>query len=381
MSEISVGKLIRSMADFPAPSGGVITLQNGVYNIDAALVTSDRFVIPDGSVVLFRGSDAFSSGITYTGIGTMFTGTDFVSFSLIESFYSAPNGTAVDFQSTAPSGFNFFMITAVFIDCVTLGTFKNATTMGFEFSAFQDIGIGAIFDTFDLFAMAICQCNSWKNQTTSMFTFQGANNELQMSNFATRPKSNESVFDIKSSSTMDVASITGSPVNLLELGSVFAAGSKNQTDINWNFIGNSNIPDSMAGLFTSFQNNALVTTIAMVDTPVKINAVWLEDSIITERFTFNSNGTMTYIGLESIDISIGAIATFNITGTKQLSLYVAKNGSVASSTQATAEVKNDVQMTVFGTISVVTNDTIELQVENNTDAVNPTVTFSTMKIG
>jgi len=55
--------------DFPAPSGGVITLPTGLYCFKAPVTLSDRFEIEAGATVKFC-ADQFNNTITYTGTGT-----------------------------------------------------------------------------------------------------------------------------------------------------------------------------------------------------------------------------------------------------------------------------------------------------------------------
>lgn len=72
------------MADFPTPSGGVITLPTGKYLIKANLVTSDRFFIGAGSTVTIEIDDSRVNSLTYVGTGTLFTSTNATNFILQE---------------------------------------------------------------------------------------------------------------------------------------------------------------------------------------------------------------------------------------------------------------------------------------------------------
>lgn len=76
---------IFTMADFPAPIGGLITLPSGMYIIKEDLVTSDRFFFDSGVNVTIRGDDLRNIIFTYTGTSTMFIGTDFAAFCIENS--------------------------------------------------------------------------------------------------------------------------------------------------------------------------------------------------------------------------------------------------------------------------------------------------------
>ena len=75
--------LIETEADFPVQDATTITLSTGVYNLNAVIVTSKRFIVANGSSVIFRGGDAFVHGIVYTGSGDMYTVTDFIDLSFV----------------------------------------------------------------------------------------------------------------------------------------------------------------------------------------------------------------------------------------------------------------------------------------------------------
>lgn len=64
-----------SIDDFPAPSGGVITLVNNTrYMIKGPIITSNRFLIPDGGGVVLEGVHDAQNSLIYNGVGTLFTG-------------------------------------------------------------------------------------------------------------------------------------------------------------------------------------------------------------------------------------------------------------------------------------------------------------------
>lgn len=311
--------VVEAMSDFPAAVAGVITLESKLYIINSALSTSDRFEIPTGISTRLFGNIFFIHGITYTGAGSMFTGTDFASIDLSNMFLSCPSGTLFDIQPGTPQAGGLFVIDCTLIDCSSLGTVKNINTFGTTFTAILDIGTGLVFDSVDLIAIFDTQSNSWKNQSTSMFTIQGTNKEVTVSGFSSRPKSNESVFDIKAGSTIEVGSVTGSPTNLTDGGSVFASGSKNQEDINWKFIGNTNIPDSDTKGEAIIIGSALTTDIPAQNALVFANVTGFATDE-SERVTFSSDGFATYTGLEDASIILdGSVGFEPATATKTLS--------------------------------------------------------------
>lgn len=65
---------VTSIGDFPPAVAGVITLEEDVvYRIDAQIITSNRFIIPDGSVSVFESTNNAVNSFIYTGTDTWFT--------------------------------------------------------------------------------------------------------------------------------------------------------------------------------------------------------------------------------------------------------------------------------------------------------------------
>jgi len=113
---------INSEGDFPAPSGGVITLEAKTYNIGDSITTSNRFVMVDGTVI--TGNNPFAFPFTYTGTGTMFTGVNSSSgFDFI--LLNAPSGQLFDFSSTLGNGSTFGLNVVTVASCAKFGTFEN----------------------------------------------------------------------------------------------------------------------------------------------------------------------------------------------------------------------------------------------------------------
>lgn len=312
--------LIESMSDFPAAVAGVITLTSGVYHINAALTTTDRFEVDTSASVRLVGGVFSIHGIVYTGSGNMFSGSGFGTLDFDNLFLSCPNGTLFDIQPASPSATSLYLIDSGIVDCSSLGTIKNLTTFSTEFCAFQDIGTGLVMDSIGSSGMLNSQSTSWKNQSTAMFTVQGAWGTCVFNAFLFLPGSNETVFDIKSTSTIRTGSVVSCPVDLSNNGSVFASGSKDQTDIYWTFKSNSNIPDSMAETQLSLTDNLTATAVGTVDTPTLIAGSWVDSA---ERFTTTASGRAKYIGLEAITLSLSANPTAVLdTGTnKDVSFY------------------------------------------------------------
>jgi hypothetical protein len=123
--------------------------------------------------------------------------------------------------------------------------------------------------------------------------------------------------------------------------------------------------------------NTTPTNIVTLEVPVKINGVTTANSI-NQKFT-HTNNRATYVG--AINRSFKVTATLSVTSTSsndQIGFYVAKNGSVIPDSEmyVTTNTNSRAESVTIQTITnLVTNDYVEIWVENDTDASDVIITF------
>ena len=86
--------------------------------------------------------------------------------------------------------------------------------------------------------------------------------------------------------------------------------------------------------------------------------------------------------MEGRDISLTLTATVNPAGggTKSISTYFAKNGTVDLNTRGNVSASAGGQITNIAIISLVTGDTVQAFIENNTDTSNITIEVASIRI-
>jgi hypothetical protein len=151
----------------------------------------------------------------------------------------------------------------------------------------------------------------------------------------------------------------------------------------WQFLVNDDIRDTRTDALLSLSSNALETTISVINTPVKVNGgtAWVDES--TSQFTIDTNGRATYTGGKDarLPISISSTIAMASGGAKNITVYVAINGSIIAASGATGSVSTTAGR--IGTIWQETfqpNDFVELFVENNSDTTNIVVTDSVLRV-
>jgi hypothetical protein len=124
LASLGITKIVfvETLADFPAPVGGIITLVSGItyYVIANVNIGTNRIVVSTDNTII--GSSFKTSSLTSTTTGNMLTITS--SFALRFIKLSAPSGTIVDVDATGdPMG--RFVWQSVYFTGGTIGTIKN----------------------------------------------------------------------------------------------------------------------------------------------------------------------------------------------------------------------------------------------------------------
>lgn len=130
------------------------------------------------------------------------------------------------------------------------------------------------------------------------------------------------------------------------------------------------------------QGNATATTIASTATPVLVAGTWTVD--LQGSFTGTTGGRLTYTGTETQICRVVACLTLAPTsGSNQhISVYVAKNGSVITSSRMMSHGSNGDEdaISVSWQLSLATNDYIEIFVQNGTATNNILVSRAVLSI-
>jgi len=129
--------------------------------------------------------------------------------------------------------------------------------------------------------------------------------------------------------------------------------------------GNAAISVGLIGLV----DNAVVTTISTIDTPVKIDPAAFTSHELT-NFVQSTNGRLTYTGTATKDFFVLANVSLSAgANNKDMTIYIAKNGSIDNDTKSSNITLSGspTETSIMFILSLATNDFLELFVENNTD--------------
>ena len=129
----------------------------------------------------------------------------------------------------------------------------------------------------------------------------------------------------------------------------------------------------------SMHDNATVTTIASVDTPVKVAGTTLVGASIA-LFTHADN-RLTYTGPTTHEFMVTAVGAVTAANNKALGIYIAKNGTPIGESEMYVTGAGTTALVNWSTqhlVEMATNDYVEIWVENETDATD--VTFPIINV-
>jgi hypothetical protein len=364
---------INAAEDFPAASGGIITLaDNTVYVISGTIVITDTITPGTGSSIVSL--ESHSNELSYTGTGSMFLGTN-KSLHVSSVSLRCANGTLLDFTDTAPlkesviefSGVEFVIVKHVglctdikqlrYFACV----YDDITTTGHTFAG----DIEQVFAGASDFVM---------NAASPVFDLGTATFDLMWSSdFQVKLLNAGATFVTGLASGANInTSGTGQLVNGLYLGTGTALSGVSSDDLLWFFHNNSTIANTAPDAVTYMTNNATETVISTQNVPVPVLGTFSEHR--ASHFSTTAAGRITYLGQQDHRTTISASLTAKTASgsDKDITIYVALNGSIvansAISNNAKLSTKNNTVMIWKEVMS--TNDYIEIWVENNIDTIN-----------
>lgn len=359
-------------------SAGTYFLPANFYMFNASIDfgTADIVLNDEDGCYFFRGL-CVQVALTYSGSSAFISDdADNITFQWENMFINTPNSAP---YSLTMAGNSLIIELVVFLNSGAQAMLDGYAFMTTKYLISIASVTGFLANNIGTISCQVPQYNSGQNIAGVYLTVSGVSSgSLTMSDIDSRPESNEGFLNIQTNYG-GLVSLTGG-IHRGGGGGFLGLSDRNQTDPDINANNITNVPNSVNLAAGSIQGSATVTVISTVDTPVKINATW--DDVVKSRFSFNANGTWTYTGNELIVVVAAMICTIDAAGggTKTMSVYIAKNGSVVTTAHGRGSGSSEAQISVVGFITVETGDTIEGFIENNSDNGNLTVTTASMDI-
>ena len=362
--------VIKTLADFPTPVLSVITLAaNTVYLIDGNInVAGNGFVLSENTTILGFGDAA--SSITSSTTGNLFTATK--NFVINNLNISAASATIFSCTGSASETafLNHFHITTA----SSIGTFTTWHSLNWQYGRVSTVTsplsmVGACNSILMDEINFIAGYTTAINLGTATFDFASIN---------------QCRFQNASATNHIIVAASGGNINAGNIGTIFEntfnASATNivngwtSGDLQWYANANSNLGTTTRNA-QMYMHTTSTTTIGSGSgdngNPIKISAGTNWVSAHADQFTVNTNGRITYNGINTAEFVIDCKISGTVAaGTSTFTFYLAKNGSIITSSKSTEEFSSSAigsASSVCSIVSLVATDYIEVFVENDTD--------------
>jgi len=322
--------------------------------------------------------------ITYTGISTLFTGTN-VGNGQLRHLQLLNTGSGTLFGAIGNSSAHIFLFEVDIDGWADVGTLTSWNLTGINFSVVTNNAAG--------FKFVNCANNfaataTWFNTVDSfepLVTFTGAGTQtLTYSNMTIIPIGTETAFSID-----DVVGIRAvlTDINGIPAGTMFTAGKLDQTDIKVSSNHNQNQASSRAIGSVFVRENTNLTTINTINVNEDLDLGTAVAGSNIERFSLTDavTGELTYTGIEPFSgiVNVNA-AVLADAGSPEYHIRVVKNGLILPDDMdmavETPDALSTIPVSLLVPITLVTGDTIRVQVRNSDNTNDLTVNHFSMSI-
>jgi len=374
-------KVINEAADFPEPSGGVITLEDNItYYISANVVTSDRFICGANNII--TSNNPFANALIYTGSGDMFTGVN-VSFAVDRGVISCPNSQPFNFSATAGNFPTFGLNLTTIANCQKCGTFDNLRSVNVTNTAFFDCTDG----------ISISGVDNWDTVTVSRLRIDGGTsviNGLDLTSSLHETFELNNYVIIGGVGTVGITGLANNAnikpdfiasVDQCEFTSgVTPLSGITIEDVRFSFLSNSGLQDSTIDA-NPYLSTATTVTISTSGVYEKINqGNWLFSE--ASRLSVSTDGDVTNLMEKPVKIQINGSITIEKVGggSDLLTARLVYNDLPNDPQSAITELGTDnTQPTNIGLVGIFTlepGDSISIYVANQDSTSNVVVNYA-----
>lgn len=376
---------VNSIDDFPEAIGGVITLAAQTnYMIGATIVTSDRFVAQDGTVL--TSNNPFFPGLIYTGGSVMFTGLN-SNFALDRIAISCPGGTAFDFSCTPGNGSTFGLNIVSIIECASVGTFDNLRAINWTnssaFNATQGLTITGVgnWEVMSVIRMGLTSASA---SFVGLDFTNSIHRSVEINNYVLNGVSGAvGISGLTASANME-PSFVASVAQCEFVAPVTPLSGISEDDIRFSFLGNAGVPNSTvsANPYLTTQTTVTINTAGVYE---KINqSNW--DSTIATRVTVTPDGDIINDLEDEIKIQITGTATVEKVGggTDLITARLVYNDDPTNAESVITEVGTEntapTNIALTGVFILQPNDSISIYVANQNSTSNIVVSYAKFSI-
>lgn len=368
---------VNEKSDFPAASGGVITLAaSTTYALTAVIdLTGDRLVASDNTALI--GGNSESCGLKSTGLTGAALLTSSYTLPMRHLFFTAD--VALALNGTGSGSTAFLIWTEVnFIDCGTIGTIQNYENTVIDRS--QLLNNGAL--TFDGTHATIAFTGSLvipKTGATGIIVPATATVSRRFRSsygaFVT-VGAGDTALDVHEDAIANPEAFILDTMNFSGVGTHL--GGIDHENLKTLFTNNVGIVNSSSVANYYMNDNSTVTqnSLVAIGVPVKVAGTTISGPLV-EKFTQATPNKAIYVGNLTGHYMVMVTAALSAGNNQVLSICIAENGTPigASTMKVTSNAGGRAEsVATFAVVELVTTDFIEIAVANETAQTDITVT-------
>ena len=376
--------VVNVVGDLPTPSGGAIQLvdnTNYVFGTDISIGT-DRIIL--GANNSLTANNINGSKLTYTGTGVMITGVD-KSFDIHDIRLDAATASEV-FNLSETGGGNTKVLTmrTIAVDnCLKFGTFDNLNAVDISDSNClnADDGITVVSTGWLVFSITKFALVSTSATFIGIDFGTSTHQNLELQNLVlVAPAGGIGLKGLAASANLvanNLANVTSS--TFIGGMTAFLSGIA-ENDIRWEFKGNAG-PDDSTKAADAYLSALQLVVIGTQSVFTAIGGTqFLSD--VGDRFNVSTAGIITYTSEQDACFIAGATATLDKVGggSDVLAMRIAKNGTTEVKSQSQTQSADPTSVGSHAILALTKNDTVEVQVANNSSTGNIDVVDMNMSI-
>lgn len=350
--------------DFPAPVSGVITLEAGLtYFVTTDVDLAGSRLVAGANTVIIGGSSE-NCFLRSTGLSA--------STALLTSQYSLPmrnisftHGTALALNGNTSSTTALDWFGVNFTNCATVGTIQNYSNFIMSDCALLSSANMTFDGTFGTVGFTQCLFSGIAGQTTLNFpSTLTITRRIRATYSSFVAFGGATAINVSTSAVVPVEGYILDTVNFSG-GATYTAGVQ--------YSDNKALFTNCKGIINSseigqmyFNNNATATTIAAINTFVKVAGTTTANAI-NQKFSHTAN-RLTYTGGLNRSFRVSVVASLSANNGNILTAAIAKNGTVLAESEMTATISANGRfenMKCQVLVELAPNDFVEVWVSNS----------------
>lgn len=361
--------LVKSVSDLPLPVGGVITLEEKIYEFQGVVdIGVNKLQLPNGSCML-RGQNGLTDGVLTDVAASLLNGHASGSNLVVRDLLLQNDnvgGDLFDIQNTGVETVDVYG--ALFNASASVGTVDGCDLFVIERTFYRNMATGVTVTNIGTFAFVDNSMDD-TNSGTYLDIPSGNFDAVFIERNYAKVTAPDVAFDVDNGTAVIVNGIFNGNVTT---GTGTYVQGFNENSLNWEFEANVGAGASERVGSMLMEGNATDTVINTVNVWEKIDGTTVAGAALA-RFTHIASNRLRYDDADDREVIVNVSLSVSVVGggTKTLEFAVFLTGAKVSNASAVVEVSAANAMVSLNVpVAIVQNDYLEIYVRNTTDAAD-----------